>query len=151
MCLEQAGCTIGSKSQFCMDGINAVGFVCGAEGRSPDTAKVIKILEWKPCSDVGEARAFMGVCVYYRIWIKNFSIVAELIYCLFKKGVLWSWGPAQDNAMNILKTALTSPPALVKIVYEDGAGEIILAVDASLKGWGAVLMQLDAQGRRHPS
>ena len=70
-----------------MDGINIVGFVCGAEGRSPDNAKVIKILEWKPCSDIGEARAFIGVCVYYRIWIKNFSIIAEPIYYLFKKGV----------------------------------------------------------------
>jgi hypothetical protein len=50
-----------------------------------------------------------------------------------------------------LKTALTSAPALVKIIYADGAGEIILAVDASLKGWGVVLMQLDALGKRHPS
>src|SRR5271156_2249386 len=53
--------------------------------------------------------------------------------------------------MSALKTALTSAPALVKIIYMDGAGEIILAVDASLKGWGAVLMQLDAQGKQHPS
>ena len=53
--------------------------------------------------------------------------------------------------MATLKLALTSAPALVKIVYTDRAGEVILAVDASLKGWGAVLMQLDAQKRRHPS
>jgi hypothetical protein len=45
VCLERAGCTIGPKSQFCIDGINVVGFVCRAEGRSPDNAKVIKILE----------------------------------------------------------------------------------------------------------
>ena len=132
--LERAGCTIGPKSQFCMDGINIVGFVCGAEGRSPDSAKVIKILEWKPCSDIGEARAFIGVCVYYRIWIEGFSIIAEPIYYLFKKGVPWHWGVAQDEAMDTLKLALTSAPALVKIIYTDGAGAIILAVDASLKG-----------------
>jgi hypothetical protein len=149
--LERAGCTIGPKSQFCMDGINIVGFVCGAEGRNPDSAKVIKILEWKACLDVGEARAFIGVCVYYRIWIKDFSTIAEPIYYLFKKGVPWNWGSEQDLAMSALKTALTSAPALVKIIYTDEAGEIILAVDASLKGWGAVLMQLDAQGKRHPS
>jgi ribonuclease HI len=132
-----------------MDGINIVGFVYGAEGRSPDNAKVIKILEWKPCSDIGEARAFIGVCVYYRIWIKGFSIVAKPIYHLFKKGVPWNWGLEQDLAMSALKTALTSAPALVKIIYD--GGEIILAVDASLKGWGVVLMQLDALGKRHPS
>jgi hypothetical protein len=43
--LERAGCTIGTKSQFCIEGIRIVGFVCGAEGRSPDSVKVIKILE----------------------------------------------------------------------------------------------------------
>jgi hypothetical protein len=36
-------------------------------------------------------------------------------------------------AISALKTALTSTPALVKIIYING-GEIILAVDASFKG-----------------
>jgi hypothetical protein len=43
--LKRARCTIGPKSQFCINGISIVGFVCGAEGQSPDSAKVIKILE----------------------------------------------------------------------------------------------------------
>src|ERR1700730_1689040 len=150
VCLERAGCTIDPKSQFCIDRINVVGFVCGAEGRSLDNAKVIKILEWKPCADIREAQAFIGVCIYYWIWIEGFSIVAEPIYYLFKKGVPWNWGLEQELAMSALKAALTTAPALVKIVYIDRAGEIILAVDASLKGWGAVLMQLDDQGKRHP-
>ena len=87
--LERAGCTIGAKSQFCIDGIRIVGFVCGAEGRSPDSVKVIKILEWAPCQNVGEARAFIGVCMYYRIWIKGFAIIAAPIYILFRKNVEW--------------------------------------------------------------
>jgi len=53
--------------------------------------------------------------------------------------------------MDQLKLALTQAPALVRIDYSEGAGEIILAADASLEGWGSVLMQLDAEGRRHPS
>ncbi len=78
--VERAGYTIsGAKSQFCIDGIRIVGYICGAEGRSPDTAKVIKILEWRPCTNITEARAFIRVYVYYRIWIEGFSIIAELI------------------------------------------------------------------------
>ena len=65
--LERAGCTIGPKSQFCINGIVIVGFVYRAEGKSPKTAKVIKILEWRPCTNIQEARAFVGVCVYYCI------------------------------------------------------------------------------------
>ena len=126
-----------------MDGIKIVGFIYSAKGRTLDSAKVIKILEWKPYMDIGEARAFIGVCIYYRIWIKDFSIIAEPIYYLFKKGVPWNWGLEQDLAMNVLKTALTTAPALVKIIYTDGAGDVILAVDASYEGWGSILMQLD--------
>src|SRR5438552_7523684 len=85
--LERAGCIIRSKSQFCINRISIVSFVYKAEGRSLDSAKVIKILKWKPCTDIRKARAFIKVCVYYQIWIKNFFTIAKPIYYLFKKGV----------------------------------------------------------------
>ena len=53
----------------------------------------------------------------------------------------WEWTDAQEESMNVLKNALTSAPALVTIDYAEGAGRIVLAFDASLTGWGAVLMQ----------
>ncbi len=43
--------------------------------------------------------------------------------------------------MDLLKLTLTTPPALVSLDYSEGAGDIILAVDASLEGCGGVLMQ----------
>jgi hypothetical protein len=48
--------------------------------------------------------------------------------------VPWNWGLEQDKAIATLKHALTNVLALVKILYTDEAGEIVLAVDASLKG-----------------
>jgi hypothetical protein len=146
--IERAGGTIGPKSQFCMDGIKVVGFVCSAEGRRPDSTKVIKILEWRSCQNTEEVRAFIGVCVYFRIWIIGFSMVAASLYSLLRKNVVWKWGEEEEHAMDQLKLALTSAPALVKLDYTEGHLEIILGVDASLKGWGAVLMQLDTEGRR---
>ena len=80
--------------------------------------------------------------MYYRIWILDFAIVAEPIYRLLKKDAAFVWGMEQTEAMDLLKIALTSPPALKTIDYSELAGLIILAVDASLKGWGAVLMQI---------
>src|SRR5689334_20392893 len=52
--------------------------------------------------------------------------------------------------MRTLKKALCSAPALITIDYSLGAGEIILAVDTSKEGWGAILMQIIG-GKRHPS
>ena len=92
----------------------------------------------------------MGVCVYYRIWIKDFAQVAAPVYRLFKKNSIFKWGKDQTEAMDLLKLAFTTPPALISLDYTDGAGDLILAVDASLDRWGGVLMQL-VKGKRNPS
>ena len=52
--------------------------------------------------------------------------------------------------MDLLMLALTTSLALVSLNYFEGAGKIILAMDASLERWGGVLMQL-VQGKRHSS
>jgi hypothetical protein len=75
--IERSGATFsGEKSQFCMEGIKIVGFVCDARGRSPETAKIAKVVDWEPCHDLAGARAFIGLCVYYRTrhsWIRESS------------------------------------------------------------------------------
>jgi len=43
--LERARCIIRLKSQFCINKISIVSFVCRAKGQNLDSAKVIKILE----------------------------------------------------------------------------------------------------------
>jgi len=150
--LERAGATMSAvKSKFCMAGLKIVGYVCDAEGRHPDSAKVLKILEWESCRDLTEARAFIGICGYYRIWIESYALIAEPIYKLCRKGEIFRWEKEQAEAMEILKEALTTAPALVGISYEPEAGDIIAAFDASKRGWGAVLMQEDEQKRRHPA
>ena len=128
-----------------------VGFVTDADGRRPDTAKVIKIQEWKVCENESEVRSFLGVCVFYRLWIKDFGRIAEPLYRLLKKDVPFVWGYEQAAALEGLKAALTEAPALAKINYSEGAGDIILTVDASITGWGAVLQQLSIEDkkRRH--
>ena len=64
--IERAEATVlGEKSQFCMRGLKVVGFVCNINGRHPDAAKVIKIVDWPDPVDTTGARAFLGVCVYY--------------------------------------------------------------------------------------
>ena len=150
--IERAGATIGPKSQYCMPGLRMVGFVTDADGRRPDTAKVIKIQEWKVCENESEVRSFLGVCVFYRLWIKDFGRIAEPLYRLLKKDVPFVWGYEQAAALEGLKAALTEAPALAKINYSEGAGDIILTVDASITGWGAVLQQLSIEDkkRRHP-
>ena len=60
------------------------------------------------------------------------------------------WRKEQVEAMDLLKLALTTLPALVSVDYIAEVGDIIFTIDASLEGWGGVLIQL-VQGKRHPS
>src|SRR5258706_16022960 len=106
---------------------------------------------------VMEVKGFLGLCVYYRIWIKDFAVPTNLLYKLTRgskrgKDRVFEWGPEQQEAMDDLKQALIEAPALKPIDYE-ASSKIVLSVDSSLIGWGAILQQeddLDAK-QRHPS
>ena len=74
----------------------------------------------------------MGIYVYYQIQIKDFAQVASLIYRLLKNNTLFEWGKKQIEAINLLKLAFTTPPALISLDYIEGAGDIIFTVDANL-------------------
>ena len=169
--IERAGRTIsGFKSAFVCEGLKIVAFVCDSEWRHPVTDKVRKIVEWPACRNVTEARAFIGICIYYRAWIKDFSVVAEPIFRLFRHNHVTSkalpekkrkrkeeefiWEAEQEKAMEKLKTALSSAPALKRLVYtleDDGfMGGIVHGVDACGLGFGAIQQQEDRESRLHP-
>lgn len=150
--IERAGGTIpGAKSEFLMEHIKIVAYVCGNEGRTPEETKVRKITSWSPCIDLTDVKAFLGLCVYYRSWIKDFLTIAELLPCLGKKKVQFVWAEEQQKAMDELKRALTTALALKPIDY-DSAGTIFLSVNSSIIGWGAILQQEDKGTKKcHPA
>jgi len=112
--------------------------------------KVEKIRTWPDPKNQKDVRTFIGMCVYYRVWIIGFAMVAEPLFRLLRKNAPFEWGEEQRSAMSFLKESLCTTPALVSIDYSEPLRAIIVAVDGSGKGWGAVLMQLDEEGKRHP-
>ena len=106
---------------------------CGQRGRKPAAIKVQRIGNWLVCSTVTDVRVFIGLCVYYRIWIWIFSVLADSLCPLMKKKQDFECGEEQQKAMDTLKLVLTAAPALKPIVY-DRTGQIFLLVYASLQG-----------------
>ena len=123
-----------------MSGLNIVGYVYDVNKKHPDAAKVIKILDWLDLINWTKAQAFLGICVYYRIWIFCFAIIAEPTYSILKKKVEFVWGPDQAKVIYILKHKLVLLSAFISIDYFKNAGLIIFEVDTSLLGWSAILM-----------
>jgi hypothetical protein len=139
--IERIDCIIfEEKSQFCCEKLRVIEFVCDVKERHSDTAKIIKILNWFSCQNVVDAREFIEICVFYRIFIANFALIAQSIYALLKKIVSFVWEFAQQEVMNILKIALINFFVLIFIDYENNV--IILAMNASLEDWKKFFMIL---------
>ena len=100
-----------------------------------------------------EVEGFLGLCVYYRVWIKDFAMRADPLYELTRgKKQVFYWGEDQQATMDDLKNALTHAPTLRPLDYQ-AEGKIILSVDSSLLGWRAILQQEEELNskKRHPS
>jgi hypothetical protein len=138
------------KTQWFCRSVVIVGYICGTNGRSPEEAKVKKLLEWRACRHLRDVRAFLGLVGFYRLWIKDFAIIARLLVKLTRKDVPFVWEDDQAEAMKKLQAAIVAAPVLVTLDYSEGHGEIILMTDASLTGWGAALMQI-IDGKRRPA
>ena len=76
----------GEKSAIGMKGVEIVGFLCDKDGRRPEPKKVQCILDWPTPRSVHDARVFIGLAVYYRIFVFGFSVIAAPIFALFRQG-----------------------------------------------------------------
>ena len=119
------------KSQFCMFDIKIVNFVCDEIDRHSDNIKIIKIIKWKNCRNVTTAKIIITICIYYRIWIKNYAIIVELIYRLLRKNESFVWSDEQKETMYFLKMILIRAFVLRTIDYFENADDIILTVNVS--------------------
>ena len=85
-----------------------------------------------------------------RIFIKGYTLIARPLIHLTRKDVPFEIGPAQLKAMDKLKSAIATSPALRPIDYESDL-PVILAVDSCANGVGFILLQIGRDGKRYPS
>nr|GEV90276.1 putative reverse transcriptase domain-containing protein [Tanacetum cinerariifolium] len=85
-----------------------------------------------------EVRQFLGLAGYYRRFIKEFSLIAKPLTKLIQKGKPFIWGNNEEEAFQTLKRKLCSSPILS---LPEGSEDFVVYCDASLRGFGAVLMQ----------
>ncbi len=64
------------------------------------------ILNWGPCKELGDVRAFLGTCGTCRMFIKDYSKLAEPLTNLTRLKVPFQWGLDQEESMQALKDTL---------------------------------------------
>eukprot|EP00794_Sanderia_malayensis_P016269 gene16269-17909_t len=88
---------------------------------------------------VKDVRSFLGLCNYYRRFVKDFAKIASPLNRLTRKSVPFVWDPSCEKAFADLKTHLCSPPILA---YPDFAQPFHLYIDASQHAIGYILGQV---------
>lgn len=145
-CIQEAGLVLNPKKcQFGANEIKILGHLVSEQGVKPDPDKVAAVYNFPPPKTVHDVRSFLGLCSYYRRFIRNFCSRAKPLQELLKGGAGFCWNQDQRDSFNDLKSALTSQPILA-LFDEDAPTE--LHTDASGYGIGAVLVQQQDEKER---
>src|SRR5207237_3330526 len=126
------------KCTFCTDRVSFIGYVVTSQGIEVDEAKIFAIKSWTLPATVTQVRSFLGLAGFYRHFVRDFSTIAAPLHELTKNGVLFQWGPAQQQAFDAFQSKLTQAP-LLQLPDFDKTFE--LECDASDIGIGGVLIQ----------
>ncbi|UYV83328.1 hypothetical protein LAZ67_23000576, partial [Cordylochernes scorpioides] len=139
-CLSKAGLVLNpDKCLFGTKRLSIFGHLVDGEGVHPDPGKVDAMSKFPTPKSLTDVRSFIGMCSYYRRFIKNFAQKAEPLHRLLRKDTRFEWRPDQRQAYESLKLALASEPVLA---HFDEKYATELHTDASGFGIGAVLIQV---------
>ena len=112
-----------------------LGFIVTTKGLKMDPKKVEAIVSWEVPKTVRDVQCFLGFANFYRIFIKNYLLVATPLTRLTCKDKL-DWRPSAKKAFQDLKAALTTAPILV---HSDFMKTFYLETDALDFALGAIL------------
>ncbi|GJV24141.1 putative reverse transcriptase domain-containing protein, partial [Tanacetum coccineum] len=124
------------KCDFWLDSVQFLGHVIDSSGVHVDPFKIEAIKSWAAPTTPTEVRQFLGLVGYYRRFIEGFSLISKPLTKLTQKNKKYEWG--KEEAFQTLKQKLCSAPILA---LPEGTKDFVVYCDASLKGYGAVLMQ----------
>lgn len=104
-----------------------------------DPAKIQAVQDWPTPTSATEVKRFLGLCSYYRRFIRGFADVAHPLHQCAEKPQPFVWTNEVNQAFLYLKHALTGAPILS---YPNPDDQFILDTDASNQAVGAVLSQM---------
>ena len=105
------------------------------------------VKEFATPRDVHAVRRFLGLASYYRRFVPLFAKLAHSLHALTRKGAVFDWDSNCQKAFDSLKQRLKEAPVLA---YPQFDRNFILETDASGMGLGAVLSQVQEDGKPHP-
>jgi len=133
------GVRIAAKTVVAAETIGYLGHLISATACQPEEAKVAAIKSLSPPTTVKRLQAHLGLFNYYRVYVPEFSRIAQPLYRLTAKDAVWDWTDECQQAYDQLKSALCTPGLALR--QPDPNRPFHLFTDWSQTGLAAVLQQ----------
>ncbi|UYV71271.1 hypothetical protein LAZ67_8002457 [Cordylochernes scorpioides] len=127
------------KCRFAFEELEILGHITNQQGIKPAEYNIKAVRDFPQPKKVKEVQSFLGMCSYYRKFIKYFSLIADPLTGLVRKNAQFTWTEKQEEAFQNLKKALINPPILG---HFDPNAATYIHTDASNIGLGATLVQI---------
>ena len=135
-----------SKCVWLEKEVRILGHIVSANKVEMDVEKITAIKNMKYCRCVKQVQQFLGLCGYYRRFVKDFAKTAAPLYHLLKKESKWAFDRECEEAFDMLKESLVSDPILRMPGFKR---PFLLFTDASGFALGAILSQKDDEGNEY--
>ena len=132
-----------TKCSFAQKKIKFLGHYVSEQGVEVNPEYILAIKKMNPPKSTKEVRQFVGMCSFYRKYIRDFSKIASPLTALQSKKVPFKWDSDCQQSFEELKIKLCATPVLAKA---DLTKDFEIHTDASNNHVGAVLMQMEIDG-----
>ena len=110
--------------------VKYLGHVVSHQGILPDNSNIKAIVEYPQPRTVKEVKRFLGMCNFFRRFIKNASEIMNPLFEVTKTSKL-NWTEKCTEAFGKLKQILTMPPILTYPDFRPNASDFIVTTNAS--------------------
>ena len=111
--IEKAGITLSpNKCHLFYGSILLLGHKVSRLGLSTHAEKVKAILELERPRKLSQLQTFLGMVVYFSVFIPYYAFICAPLFHLMRKGCKWKWGTEEEYAFQAAKNALRSSPVL---------------------------------------
>ena len=128
-----------SKCILFQKSVSFLGHKVSADGIATCPEKIEKVKEWPSPKNITEVKGFLGLCSYYKDFLKDYGETAYPLHKLSQKDIPFEWTQECQDAFDSLKQSLCSSPILA---FPNETDTFIVDTDASLHSIGAVLSQV---------